>query len=121
MLCDSNILIDYLNGDQRIIELLQTWLTNNELLAISSITTVEVLALPTLGPEDISVATSFLKYFVTIPLDDQIAYQAATMSRIYKLKIMDSAIAATAISQRIPLVTRDKQFRKVKELEIVAP
>lgn len=121
MLCDSNILIDYLNGDQRIIELLQNWFKQGRLLLISSITTIEVLALPTLAPKDISTASSFLKQFISIPLNDPIAFQAAAISRIYQLRVPDSAIAASAISHRLILVTRDKQLRKVKELEIFSP
>lgn len=37
----------------------------------------------------------------------------------YKLKIPDAIIAATAILYNIPLITSDKEFQKIKELQLV--
>ena len=45
---------------------------------------------------------------------------AAQIRRLYRLEIPDAAIAATALVNDIPLVTRDRQFRKVLSLIIVS-
>lgn len=37
----------------------------------------------------------------------------------HKLKIPDAIIAATSIVYNIPLITSDKDFEKVKELDLV--
>lgn len=43
----------------------------------------------------------------------------AYLRREYHLSLPDAGIAATAIQSELPLVTRDKAFRKVSELKIV--
>ena len=37
----------------------------------------------------------------------------------YKIKVPDALIAATALHQRIPLLTFDAGFERVKELDLV--
>lgn len=116
MVCDTNILIAYLNGEHAIVHALHE---SKRPLYISAITVVEVLALPKLSKSEISVIQDFLLSFVTIPLDNSLAQEAATLCRYFKLKVPDSIIAATALYLNLPLATRDKEFLRIKNLEIV--
>jgi predicted nucleic acid-binding protein len=43
-----------------------------------------------------------------------------SLRKTYQLKLADAMIAATAISSGIPLITADKQFRKVTEINLIA-
>jgi predicted nucleic acid-binding protein len=78
-----------------------------------------VLALPGLSGSEIQVVTRFLRSFLCIPFDERLAEKAARFARLYRLKIPDAAIAATAADCGMPLVSRDQGFRKVKEVSLV--
>ncbi|MBO5690919.1 MAG: PIN domain-containing protein, partial [Spirochaetaceae bacterium] len=38
--------------------------------------------------------------------------------RFYKIKLPDAIVAATAISYNVPLLTADKEFNKIKGLNL---
>lgn len=116
---DSNILIDYLNGNPSLVERLNRWRTERRNLVISTMTITEVLSLRLLSASQISDYRRFLHTFVTVPVDERIADVAAGLRRQYRLSIGDAVIAATALSLSTPLVTNDQDFHKVRELEIV--
>ncbi|MCR5456443.1 MAG: PIN domain-containing protein [Bacteroidales bacterium] len=40
------------------------------------------------------------------------------MRRTYGTKLPDAIVAATAIECNVPLITADKGFRKIKELQL---
>lgn len=88
-------------------------------LLISSLSVTEVLSLPTLTLDTIDKAKRFLDTFISIPFDDVLAQEAAFFRRTYRLSLPDAAIAATAFVTNTSLVTRDRDFRKVKEITIV--
>ena len=119
MVLDTNILIAYLNGDEGIITAVSDWKKEGRILFISSLSTAEVLSLPGLSLDDIAIIKKFLHDFISIPFDDTLADSASLIRRAYHIGITDAAIAATALTRNVPLVTRDKQFLKIKELTIV--
>src|SRR3989344_953030 len=119
MLFDSNVIIDYLNGDTEVVNLLRGWKEERRQLSISPITITEVLALPKLNEQEIKIAQSFLAEFIVLPLDETIAQIAAIVCRQYDTKTPDSLIAATAIRYDMSLVSRDRVFRKIKDLSVI--
>lgn len=119
MVIDSNILIGYLNGDAAIIETLNSWKQDSRVLLISAISFAEVLSYPLLAEKDIFEAKEFLSGFVSIPFDDILAEKAAYFRRLHKLTLTDAGIAATAFAFHAPLITRDKQFQKIKEISVI--
>lgn len=119
MTIDSNILIAYLNGEQRVVETLRGWTEEGRTLFISSVSVCEVLSLPRLDYAGIEKAKTFLDGFFSVPLDNSVAETTASLRRIYRLAFPDAAIAATALKYGVPLVTRDQDFRAVKEVQIV--
>lgn len=119
MLIDTNVLIAYLNGEEEVIRTLTEWKLSTSLL-ISSINRAEILSRPNLTADEIRFILSFLKSFVSISFTDTLADLAAELRRHYRLSLPDAAIAATAIYNGVPLVTRDVQdFQKIKQLSIV--
>ena len=54
-----------------------------------------------------------------INLNEEIKSLTIELKRKYKLKLPDSIIAATAYYLNLPLITADKQFKQVDELEII--
>ncbi len=119
MLLDSNILIDYLRADQQIIRALEHWREQGLSLFISTITVAEVLSLPAISNDrELEELKVFLKTFIVVPLDSKVAEIAAVLRRVYRLKLPDAAIAGTALFLKQPLATRDRAFKKIKEIEL---
>jgi len=54
-----------------------------------------------------------------VPLNNKIKDTAILIRRKYTLKLPDSIVAATAIAYDMPLITADKQFNVVKELQLL--
>jgi predicted nucleic acid-binding protein len=60
-----------------------------------------------------------LKDCTVLDLKPEIKDFTIMFRREYKLKLPDSIIAASAYFQKIPLLTSDKDFKRIKELEIL--
>lgn len=121
MVLDRNILIGYLNGDPLLVRQLDAWRSSGPLLIISSITITEVLSLATLTPSRVRQYGQFLRTFQVMPPSEAIAEEAARLRRTYTLSVTDSLIAATALDLDVPLITRDAEFIRVRELSLVTP
>lgn len=119
MILDSNILIGYLNGDKDIIRALQEWRDSGAVLFISSISAIEALSLTALTRADIKEIEDFLGDFIVIPVDMQIVRTASELRRAYRLAVPDAAIVATAVENKLPLVTRDKKIRSIAGVALV--
>jgi len=119
MLLDTNILIAYLNGESKVVKILSDWKSSGRVLFISSISKAEILALPKISSSEASNIRLFLNDFLSIPFDDSIAESTAFLKRIYKLNLPDAGIAATALTRHLPLVSRDRQFLKIKEITVI--
>ncbi len=113
MILDSNILIGYLNGDARIIATLQTWRESGTVLFISATSAIEVLSLSSLTSNDVAGIEKFLDDFIVIPVDMRLIGIAGHLRRAFRVSVPDAAIVATAITNHLPLVTRDKKLRAI--------
>lgn len=119
MIVDTNILIAYLQGDEVVIDTLSQWKRAGRVLFISSISRAEVLSRPGLTDAEIAEILLFFKDFASALFDDHLADLAGGLRRRYLLSLPDAAIAAAALVRRVPLVTRDRQFQRVRELTVV--
>lgn len=118
-LLDSNIVIDFLNGDKKIRDWMNTEKSTSVLFpfAISVIGKIEVLSDKNLTDEQAVELEKFLDTFDPCSVSDEIARLAAMLRREKILTLGDAIIAATAITRKRTLVTRDKSFsKKVKNL-----
>jgi len=119
MILDTNILIAYFNGEVDVVKTISEWKQSGRILFISSLSTAETLALPSITPIDADKIRAFLKNFLSIPFDDTIAETAVLLKRTYQLELPDAVIAATSLTRGLPLVTRDRQFRKIREITVI--
>jgi len=121
---DSNIVIDFLNGDKRIGNWMNKEKSSSGLFpfAISIVGRIEVLSDKKLTEKQAIELEKFLDAFDSFSISDEIARLAAMLRREKVLTLGDAIIAATAIVRKRTLVTRDKSFsKKVKNLvEIIS-
>lgn len=121
VLCDTNILIAVIRGDQKIIEQLTSISWEN--LFISIITYGEVLigARKSEGRK----TKAFLKSFQVIDLDAGISKHLREIfneAYYHKNLMADALIAATALEYDIPLWTKNKRdFTYVKDIRFYNP
>lgn len=118
MVLDTNILIAFLNGEERVVQTISAWQQEGRALFVSSVSVAEVLSLPRLTPTETTIINAFLDHLLEVPFDRAVADTTALFRRKYRLTLPDAAIATTALFRNVPLVTRDQQFRKVAEIEI---
>ena len=120
MVLDTNIIIAYLNGDEKVIEAIRKWFVEGVGLFISAVTYAEVLALREASESDLQSMRQLLDLFVMIPIDKVIAESIATIKRQENLKFPDAAVVATARFTSSPLVTRDKRLHKVQDIVAIS-
>ena len=115
LLADTNAFIYLLNGHPSLEPLLEsTWL-------FSFITEIELLGKPDITASEIKKVKSLLAACIKVPYTEAINEKAIMLKQRQKLKIPDAIIAATAIHQGIPLLTFDKDFTKIEEVDLVLP
>ncbi len=120
MLVDTNILIAYLGGDERVKNALFELRSERGALFLSTIVEAELLCFEGWNLRERVAIERFLEEnFVSIPFDRKMAMTAADIRRDVKLKFPDVAIAATALALDVPIITRDKEFKKIRGLLIV--
>jgi predicted nucleic acid-binding protein len=119
ILCDTNILIEFYKGNSKIIdELHEIGLPD---LAISVVTTGELFY----GARDKLELLKMQKHLALlkqIPLDEQISNRflslLAEFALSHKLSVPDALIAATALSQDLPIYTLNiKDFRFIPDIK----
>lgn len=100
-LFDTNILIDYLNGEPRA----NTEFRRFETRSISIVTWMEVMigADPAVAP----ATEAFLRSFTIVELDPDIARRAVALRRQYRMKLPDAIVWASAQAGGALLVTRN--------------
>ncbi len=100
-LFDTNILIDYLNGNRAAKKEFSLYSDK----AISIITWMEV-QIGTDAPDQAAIDL-FLSKFVVLPLDMDVSARAVALRRESRIKLPDAIIWATAQVQNRMLVTRN--------------
>lgn len=111
---DTNIILYFLEGKSDIVEIISECD-----LIISFITELELLSFKTLADEEEQAIKGFVNSCQLISINKDIKKLTVELKRRYQLKLPDAIIAATAYSLNIPLLTADRQFQQVEELEVV--
>lgn len=122
LLIDTDIIIDCARGDIQAIEYLSES-SSHYVLAISTVTRLELLA-GCRNPREWTLTQTTVRQFSEIMLNPEISRIAVTLFDQYRLShgiaIADGLIAATAISQEIPLVSKNqKHFRYLEQLNLL--
>lgn len=111
---DTNSIIYYLKDDPRATLRIRDILQKNVPIYISAITELELFSYSDLTDPEAELIVTLLKSLSVIPLDSQLARIAGEVRRNFKLKVPDSAIAATALFTGTTLLTRNvRDFQKV--------
>jgi len=86
---------------------------------ISFITELELLSFPRLTDKDEKTIRGLLKNCVITDINPEIKNLTIELRKKSNLKLPDSIIAATAYINKLPLLTADKQFKTLDELDII--
>lgn len=100
-LFDTNIILDHIKG----VKDAPVELALYDDRAISIVTVIEVLVGVT--PASEAAERAFLGRFAVIPLDDDVAEQAALLRRAHRMKLPDAVVWASARREGRLLVTRN--------------
>lgn len=113
-LVDTDIIIDSGRGIAEAVNCLNNIKTTSA-LSICVITQMELIV-GCRNKTELRTLGNFLKKFQIVPLDSSISNQAVELLRKYRLShgllVADSLIAATAISQNLPFVTKNQKHYK---------
>jgi predicted nucleic acid-binding protein len=112
-LADTNVFIYLFDKHPALKPLLESeWL-------YSFITEIELLAKPNISSSEIKNIKMVLSVCNKVSHIDLISEITISLKRQYNIKLPDAIIAATAIFKNVPLLTYDKGFTKIKELDVV--
>jgi predicted nucleic acid-binding protein len=113
---DTNILIDFLAGKQPAREELARY----PAARIAGISWIEVMV-GARGQEDEATVREFLNSFEIVPLDREVAEATVRIRRLYRLKLPDAVIWASAKTRDALLITRNTRDYSASEPDIRIP
>jgi predicted nucleic acid-binding protein len=114
LLVDTNILLYLLEGDEALIPLLE----ENQIY-ISFITQLEMLGFKGLTETEYKKISEFLSECVIVDINNRIKDITIDLRRKHGLKLPDSIIIATSVYLDMPLISADKEFKKVKNINLI--
>jgi predicted nucleic acid-binding protein len=116
LLVDTNILINLAEGKHDVNLYLQ-----GNLLYLSVISEMELLGHHNIGSKEIRFFESILRECTIVELIRPVKEQAIKLRQSMKIKLPDAIIAATSLYLKVPLLTFDKDFSKIKNLDLIIP
>lgn len=112
-LADTNFLINLHEGRDFIEPFL------DYVFGISFISEIELLGFKNISETEESALKELLKDGFVFSFNDEIKLQTIKLKQKYSIKLPDAIIASTAIVFQIPLITSDKGFKHIKELDLI--
>lgn len=79
---------------------------------------MELLSFKNISPEEESFFKRMIAKCTVIPLNDTVKERAILIRRTYGTKLPDSIVTATSLECAVPLITADKGFKKILELDL---
>ncbi len=116
---DTNILIYYIAGDSKVINFVLGSLENGEELGVPAISVLEFMSFAAISDNEKLDFVSLMGKVIPVVLDFDQSFLAAKLRKKYRIQLADSAIAASVIQSNAILVSRDKGFKKIKEIEVI--
>ena len=110
---DTNIILYVLAGNEELFSIL-----NGFELFVSIITEIELLGFHGLSKEDKNRINLFLSDCSIISINEEIKNSCIKIKQISKTKTPDAIVAATCLFLQIPLITSDKDFEKIDNLDL---
>ena len=88
-------------------------------IALSVISEMELLSFFGITPSEEERIRSLIQDCAVLFLTEDIKNKAIALRRAYKIKLPDAIIAATAIENKLKLITADKGFERIRELNLL--
>lgn len=114
LLLDSNTIMYLLNGDEAVLRLIDQKTT-----AINFIVEVELLGWPHFSSKEAKLLRQLFDQCYYYDYSQALKNRVIDLRINYRLKLGDSFIAATAIEYDLTLVSADKVFTKIKDLQLI--
>ncbi|MDD5150806.1 MAG: type II toxin-antitoxin system VapC family toxin [Flavobacterium sp.] len=111
---DTNIVLYLLNGDEKLSAIL-----DGMQLFLTVITEIELLGYYGLSSNDKSKIKLFLSECSVVSLNNEIKDLSITLKQKSKVKTPDAIVASTALFLQLPLITADKGFSKIENLDLI--
>jgi hypothetical protein len=111
---DSNIALYFLKGDPEAVEMLR-----DRSVVISFITELELLAFPKATKKSEKIVRQFIALCTVMGDNNEVRDAAIQLRLTTSLKLPDAIIAGTSAILKLPLITADKQFSKVENLDVI--
>ena len=111
-LADTNALIYLLNGNSCMFPYLE------KNLALSIISAMELLSFSGMTETESQSTRAFINDCTEITLSNDIKEKTIEIPKKYRTKLPDAIIAASAIVNGLPLITADKGFKQIEELDL---
>jgi predicted nucleic acid-binding protein len=111
---DTNIILYLLNGDEKLASIL-----DGMQLFISVISEIELLGYYGLSAKDKTKIKSFLSDCSIIYLNNEIKDLSIMLKQKSKAKTPDAIVASTAIFLQLPIITADKGFQNMEDLDLI--
>jgi predicted nucleic acid-binding protein len=80
---------------------------------------LELLGYPDLSKQQEQQIEYMLENCVIIDINNEIKQEVIKLRRKCTIKLPDCIVAATAIYMDLPLITSDKEFNKIEELNLM--
>jgi len=121
IIIDTNVIIYYLAGNKKWVNVINKLLDKKYKLYISVITEMELFAWPTLTANEQDKINAILDCVKIINIDSKLARIAGFLRQQVKSRTADSLVAATAKSLDLPLLTNNaKDFKKFKGVAVIS-
>lgn len=118
-LIDTNTAIEYLNNKLPVKTAIRL---EKEVLNISVITRMELLAWRNASPDQTAILEGFIATTKVHGLDEPIILKGIEVRKNYTIKLPDAIIAATALVYDYILVTRNiSDFKNIPGLDLLNP
>ena len=112
-IADTNFLVYVHEGNENVISFM------NYNFGISFISEVELLGFKGITNADETKLKLLLKDTFIIDWNNKIKEQTIELRKKYSIKLPDAIIAATSIIYDIPIVSADKVYNKINELDLI--
>jgi len=112
-LVDSNIIIYALKGE----DFVQPYFQYDTFISV--ITEIEILGSLIENSDKHKAKQAIINYCTVVLLTNPIKQETIRIRQLYKIKLPDAIIAATAIVEGLTLVTADKGFKKIENLSLI--
>lgn len=121
-LLDTNTIIDYLEGLLPVDMLDTLDEIINQKAIISVISKLELLGWYQASPEDLIKPFAFVQDANVINLDDVVVSKTISLRQVYKIKLPDAIVAATAMVFNLVLISSNiSDFKNIEGLQILNP